>query len=106
MTRKKTLSHTDEEDHARILEFFGMQKEEVCTLKKYMYLYILFTRQMPNSATAGSVCINTKERPVRSEKEKKSTGPRKEDGNRAKPPTLTRVVEAFIDEEHGGKKKE
>ena len=65
----------------------------------YLYIYIYYTRIY--SYTAGSTCVNTKERQVRIVKRRKGIEPQ-----RAKHPGLSRATNALIgNEEQNGKKK-
>ena len=72
--------------------------------ERWKFYLILFIGQMPNSATAGSVRTNPKEREKEKRREKKKK--RGSKGQRVKAPIPTKGSDALIGvEEHNVKKK-
>ena len=70
-----------------------------------IHTFILFIRQRPHPATAGSTHTNAKER---EKKERQVRGTKKigNEGQRTKPPTSTQEIDALIgDEEQNMKQK-
>ena len=98
-----THTHTDTHTHTQTHTYTHTCTHTHTYIYIFIYLFIyLFIRQIPNSTTAGSTCINAKER---EKKERQVRRTKMSIAQRMKP-TPTRAIDALIaDEEQNGKLK-